>query len=287
SFGGTDPRGLSTYTIGAHNVSTTLEDNQDGSDNGVIAPGDAFSWTATGNTSLIGVTDAGYPVLFESGPNYYYILSNNGNLFATPLSISDTSYTMCFAAGTLITTGGGTSTVETLKIGDEILDQNGRAVPIKWIGRQTLNKLFASERMRPVRIRTGALGDGLPHSDLTVTADHGMILDGLVINASALVNGSTIDFVPLAELPDSFTVYHIETETHDVILANGAPSETFIDYRDRRAFDNFDEYLDLYGAERIIPEMHRPRISSARLLPQLICDKLKISAPLLDLAKSA
>ncbi|MDD9730957.1 hypothetical protein PVW46_13655, partial [Mameliella sp. AT18] len=54
---------------------------------------------------------------------------------------------------------------------------------------------------------------------------------------------------------------------HDVILANGAPSETFIDYRDRRGFDNFDEYLDLYGVERIVPEMPHPRISSARMIP--------------------
>jgi len=44
----------------------------------------------------------------------------------------------------------------------------------------------------------------------------------LVINASALVNGTTIDFVPMAELDSSFTVYHIETEAHDVIQARPA-----------------------------------------------------------------
>jgi hypothetical protein len=54
-----------------------------------------------------------------------------------------------------------------------------------------------------------------------VTADHGMVIDGLVINASTLVNGDTIDFVPISELDDSFTVYHVETVAHDVILANG------------------------------------------------------------------
>ncbi|WP_420325652.1 hypothetical protein [Mameliella sp.] len=75
-------------------------------------------------------------------------------------------------------------------------------------------------------------------------------------------------------MDNSYTVYHVETEEHDVILANGAPSETFIDYRDRRAFDNFDEYLDLYGCERIIPEMPAPRISSARLVPQAIKNRL-------------
>ena len=103
-----------------------------------------------------------------------------------------------------------------------------------------------------------------------------MIVDGLVINASTLVNGTTIDWVPLAELPDSFTVYHVETENHDVILANGAPVETFIDYVGRRAFDNHAEYLDLYGSERIIPEMAQPRISTARLLPDALKARLGI-----------
>jgi len=161
----------------------------------------------------------------------------------------------------------GEASVENLEIGNLITTTDGRAVPVKWVGRQTMHKWRHGAHMQPVRIRAGALGGGLPHSDLTVTADHGMVLDGYVINASALVNGDRNDFVPMAELEDSFTVYHIETEAHDVILANGAPSETFVDAVTRSHFDNYQEYLDLYGAERIIPEMPRPRITSARLLP--------------------
>ena len=79
---------------------------------------------------------------------------------------------------------------ETLQSGDRIRTETGDLVPIRWIGRQTLNKLYHGPHMQPVRILAGALGDGLPHSDLIVTADHGMVLDGLVINASALVNGN-------------------------------------------------------------------------------------------------
>ncbi|SNS68649.1 Hint domain-containing protein [Antarctobacter heliothermus] len=149
------------------------------------------------------------------------------------------SATNCFAAGTLIATDTGEVPVESLHIGDEVLTADGRRVPVKWLARQSLPRQVMRLASHLVRIRAGALGDGLPYSDLTVTADHGMILDGHVINASALVNGSTIDWVPMRELPDTFTVYHVETEHHDVILANGAPAETFIDYRDRRAFDNY------------------------------------------------
>ena len=111
---------------------------------------------------------------------------------------------------------------------------------------------------------------------LHVVADYGMVIDGYVINASALVNGTTIDFVPLAELPRHLTVYHVETETHDVILANGAASETFIDVAGRAAFDNYQDYLDLYGVERIVPEMNVPRISARRMVPFRIRQTLDI-----------
>ena len=197
-------------------------------------------------------------------------------------ALTTTGFTVCFAAGTLIATPTGDTKVEELKIGDMVRNSDGQDVPIKWVGRQTIHKLFAGPRMQPVRIRAGALGGGLPYSDLTVTADHGMVFpssseavgenkqNGYVINASALVNGDTIDFVAMAELDDSFTVYHIETEDHDVILANGAATETFVDAAGRANFDNHQEYLDLYRVERIIPEMQVSRICSARLVPKSV-----------------
>ena len=84
---------------------------------------------------------------------------------------------------------------------------------------------------------------------------------------------------PLAELDDSVTYYHVETENHDVILAEGAAAETFIDYLDRCGFDNYQEYLDLYGAERVIHEMPLPRISAGRLVPGAIKALLGSRAP--------
>ncbi|MCG6902664.1 MAG: Hint domain-containing protein [Rhodobacter sp.] len=99
---------------------------------------------------------------------------------------------------------------------------------------------------------------------------------------AAIRCGTTIDFVPTAELPDSVTYYHIETEDHDVILANGAPAETFCDIPGRMVFDNYQEYLDLYGAERIVPEMDRPRVASRRLLPESVRARLGIEDGTMD-----
>jgi hypothetical protein len=232
--------------------------------------------------SFVALTDAGDPILFAGSQSILY--SNDPSLGPTvDLTSGPTIFLYCFASDTQIATEAGETAVEVLKIGDTVQTADGRTVAVKWIGRQTLGKWHHAPHMQPVRIQAGALGNGLPHSDLTVTADHGMVIDGYVINASALVNGHSIDWVPMAELEDRFTVYHIETEAHDVILANGAPAETFIDYRDRRAFDNFDEYLALYGCERLIPEMAQPRISSARALPPALRQRFGVG-PATDLA---
>ncbi len=190
-------------------------------------------------------------------------------------SISTDAFTVCFAAGTRIATPEGETAVETLCIGDLVATADGRAVPVKWVGRQTVHKVFTpAERFVPVRVAAGALGNGLPHSDLVLTADHALILDGLAINAGALVNGTTIAYDPVESLPERVTYYHVETADHDLILANGAAAETFVDYLTRRTFDNHAEYAALYGEERITPEMDLPRVSSARLLPPAIRARL-------------
>ncbi|WP_235438896.1 Hint domain-containing protein [Candidatus Rhodobacter oscarellae] len=238
--------------------------------------------TATGNYTSTNTTTGEFTYVYtydqwvsDGLPGQLILLWGNDSV-----SIPGT-YTInitCFHAGTMIATPDGERAVETLAIGDLVRTVDGRAVPVKWLGRQTLRTLMnPSPRLQPVRIAKGALGQGLPHTDLTLTADHGMVLGGLMINASALVNGGSIRFLTLEEVPPDYTVYHIETEAHDVILANGAPAETFLDAAGRAAFDNHAEYLDLYGAERIIPEMRMPRISTARLLPQAIKDRLAIS----------
>ena len=73
--------------------------------------------------------------------------------------------------------------------------------------------------------------------------------------------------MPLAELPTRFIWWHVELEKHECVVANGVPAESFIDYVGRSGFDNYDEYLALAGADRLIPEMPFVRISARRLLP--------------------
>ncbi len=227
-------------------------------------------------------------VLEEAGPggSIYHLLSeetpfdsaNFPPIFtgANAALVDPVTFITCFLTGTLVRTTTCETAVEELQIGDHILTNAGGEVAIKWIGRQAVSTRFgAAERLMPVRFVAGSLGDGLPNADLTVTADHGMLVDGVICHASALVNGTTITRVPLAEMGKTFTVYHIETENHEIILANGAPAETFIDNVSRRAFDNFAEFEALYGDVPEMEELPYPRAMSSRQVPAHVQRRLQ------------
>ena len=186
---------------------------------------------------------------------------------------------VCFGLGTLIATAIGATRVEDLSIGDEIRTADGGSTPVKWIGRQTVSKLFTpAERFAPVRISAGALGEGLPLRDLILTGDHAVLIDGLLVQAGALVNGTSIARVPMADLPEQVTFYHVETEGHAVILAEGMPAETFVDNVTRKAFDNYAEFEGLYGAEAgQIAESDAPRVLSQRQLPASLRARLGLT----------
>ena len=201
------------------------------------------------------------------------------------LNINSAEYTVCFFPGTLIATPSGERKIEELFSGDLVSVGDSRVVPVKWVGRQSVSTLFCpAERLMPVRFSAGSLGgEGgqllQPHSDLTVTPDHAMLVDGVLCEAGALVNGTTITRVPLSEFGESYMVYHIETEAHEIILANGALSETFIDNVSRRAFDNYDEFEALHGdLPTELKELPYPRAANDRHLPLRIKNHLGIIA---------
>ena len=174
----------------------------------------------------------------------------------------------CFATGLRTATPDGERAIETLRPGEKVLTHDGRSTPAIRCARQTVANPRAVELGRkPVRIDAGALGPDLPNGPLTVTGDHALLFDDMLVNAGTLINGTLIRLLPLSEMPTQFTWWHVELENHECIVANGVPAESFIDYVGRSGFDNYDEYLDLAGADRLIPEMPFARISARRLLP--------------------
>ncbi len=151
----------------------------------------------------------------------------------------------CFLAGTRILTVHGERQVETLVIGDMVRAFGAGHTPIKWIGRRSYAGRFlaGNPNVQPVCFRRGSLGNGLPRRDLYVSPEHAMFLEGFLIPARHLVNGTTITKVCDLESVDYF---HIELETHDVILAEGAASETYIDDDSRGMFANASDFAARY-----------------------------------------
>jgi hypothetical protein len=184
----------------------------------------------------------------------------------------------CFPAGTMILTPAGEVEVESLAAGDLVLTADGRTVPVRWVGRQTVSRVFADPlRALPIRISAGALGENIPVRDLSLSPEHAVFIDGVLVQASALVNGTSI--IRDQSVPPVFAYYHIELATHELLVAEGAPAESFIDNVDRMGFDNWAERGDV--AEDAIEEMPYPRAKSARQVPMSIRQRIAARAALL------
>jgi len=171
-------------------------------------------------------------------------------------------YVACYCRGTLIETERGQMKVEKLRIGDEVMTASGAARPIKWIGRRSYGGRFIMGRkdILPVCIKAGALGDNVPKRDLWISPHHAMYFrdehfaddhdDGMLIEAKDLINGVSI--VQMAHV-DKVEYFHIELDSHDVIVAEGALSETFIDDDSRAMFHNAHDYDVLYPDAATMP----------------------------------
>ncbi len=169
----------------------------------------------------------------------------------------------CFLTGTRIATPGGDVPVETLHPGAVVRLAAGGGAPVRWVGWHTLSRRFGDPLLLwPIRIRAGALAAGLPHRDLLLSPGHAVWLDGVLVHAGALVNGTSI----LREPPpaERYVYWHVELDSHALILAEGTPVETFLDAWQELPFDN--------RAGRPAPPAHTgelpyPRCKSARQLP--------------------
>jgi hypothetical protein len=192
-------------------------------------------------------------------------------------------YTICFMSGTLIATPSGAKPVENLATGDLVTTSDGKSAPVRWMGRQTVSRAFADPiRSLPIRIKAAAIEHNVPERDLLVSPAHAILVDGVLVQAGALVNGSSI--VRESNVPATFIYYHVELDDHSLILAEGVPAETFVDNIERVHFDNWEEHERLYPQGRAIAELPYARASSARQVPQSIARKIAIRAQELDSA---
>ena len=135
---------------------------------------------------------------------------------------------VCFTSGTRIATVSGDRRIEDLVAGDLVFTVDRGYQPIRWIGS---SKRPATGDLAPILIRKGALGN---NRDLRVSPQHRMLLQGwqadmlfgeeeVLATAKSLVNDHSI----LRDEGGEAEYFHMLFDTHEIIYAEGAPSESF------------------------------------------------------------
>lgn len=143
----------------------------------------------------------------------------------------------CFVAGTRIATARGEIPVESLRVGDRVVAlRSRRFAEVTWLGHRRLDcsRHPRGHDVWPVRIAANAFATDMPHRDLLLSPDHALFLDGGLVPVRFLVNGATIT----QERVSKVSYWHVELASHDVLLANGLPVESYLDTGNRGLFDN-------------------------------------------------
>jgi autotransporter passenger strand-loop-strand repeat protein len=181
----------------------------------------------------------------------------------------------CFREGTRIRAEAGDVPVEALRVGDRVLTGTGVLRAVTWIGARTVDCAAHPDpaRVQPVRIAAHALGANRPARALFLSPDHALFLDGVLIPVRCLVNGTTIAAVPQARV----RYWHVELATHDVILAENLPVETYLDTGNRTAFAG--------RLTQLHPEFGRPAEDELAWEARA-CAPLVVAGPALDAARS-
>jgi hypothetical protein len=125
-------------------------------------------------------------------------------------------------------TQSGEVAIEDLAVGDRVETLDHGLQPIRWIGS---SKCQARGNMAPILIRKGALGNT---RDLRVSPQHRMLLSGwhaevlfgereVLATAKSLVSDHSI----LREEGGEVEYFHMLFDSHEIVYAEGAPSESF------------------------------------------------------------
>lgn len=142
----------------------------------------------------------------------------------------------CFTPGTLVATPQGARRVENLTVGDRVQTRDNGIQTIVWAGSKAIShaNLIIAPELRPVRIKAGALGSGFPVRDMLVSPNHRMLIvsemaalyfeeSEVLVAAKHLTHRDGIDVVDVPGV----TYVHFMFENHEVVLADGAWSESF------------------------------------------------------------
>ena len=257
------------YSAGPGNY--TITDNADGpSDNTAVLgdiSGDKFvalntaSFRASPSRELIyyGETSSKQGLIgnFKNtrGGTSYVLYSNNAYSSNQTINTDQSPFALCFGSGTLIRTSRGEVAVENLRAGDLAVTASGALRPITWIGHRHLEGETLDAGRHPVRVRAHAFGPGLPARDLTLSPGHPVLVGadadrsgGVLVPVMCLINGTTIDWVASRAI----TYWHVELDSHDILLAEGLPAESYLEFGTRAFFAEASDHA-LHNPDYVAP----------------------------------
>ncbi|MEM7211612.1 MAG: Hint domain-containing protein [Pseudomonadota bacterium] len=137
----------------------------------------------------------------------------------------------CFAPGTRILTPSGERNVEDLWPGDLVMTADNGPQPLRWIGRRDVDFTdpdnLRAQSDKPIQIKAGTLGNGLPLRDLIVSPQHCMVTgqgEEFLVRAKHLTARPGIRRMHGRK---RVTYYALLLDRHEVLFAEGAPTESF------------------------------------------------------------
>jgi hypothetical protein len=207
-----------------------------------VGNGDEFVFDGanfTGDTATL----TGSTLTVKSGATTVLTMNNVGldsGSSATFKVSGDVISAVCYARGTMLRTPEGEIPVERMRSGRHIVtlvDGVEMTTTVKWLGhrRIDLRSHPQPETVQPVRIIRGAIADNVPHRDLVVSPDHAIFIDGKLICARQLINGTTIRQETNWAAVD---YYHVQLDEHAILLAEGLPAESYLETGNAGFFGN-------------------------------------------------
>lgn len=201
--------------------------------------------------------------------------------------------TACFASGALIDTPDGPRRVEDIAEGDWVTTLDKGPMPVIWRHSRTYETLQGSRvpKLQPVRVRRGSLQAGIPNRDLFLSPQHRIMVASRIAehmfgDAEVLVPVVKLLTVPGISRADDVTCvtyHHLSCGHHAIILANGAPVETFLpELQALRMLDRQARHrIDNCNPDHVVPA--RRVLDGGPLLREFIRRHIKNKQPLLQI----
>lgn len=202
----------------------------------------------------------------------------------------------------MINTAQGEKAVEDLKPGDMVLTMDNGYQPLRLnLSRKVDAKTLANNsKLLPVTISAGALGNNIPEHDLQISRQHRMLISSAISERMFNAREVLVAAVNLTELPGVYfdinatevEYFHLVFDDHQIVFANGAPSESFYPGEEGlKALtpQAYEELTTLFSQEQlnsVRSKVARP-IPDSKKQKKLIDRHFKNTKPVIDITTIA